>query len=53
MNTLGKHAKKFGETIHMPRIEAGLSGGDWSRILPIIETMAYKYNVIVYIYTLT
>lgn len=36
-------------TIHMPRIGCGLSGGDWSRVCPIIErTLSGHFEVYVY-----
>jgi O-acetyl-ADP-ribose deacetylase (regulator of RNase III) len=34
--TLADHAAKLGASVHMPRIGAGLAGGDWAQIEPII-----------------
>ena len=52
LGALGAHAAQHGASIHMPRIGAGLAGGDWNRILPLIEAMARNHGVDVYVYTL-
>jgi len=39
-------------SVHMPRIGAGLSGGDWKEIVKIVERVFSSHNVSVYIYDL-
>jgi O-acetyl-ADP-ribose deacetylase (regulator of RNase III) len=34
--TVAGHAQRLEASVHMPRIGAGLAGGDWSRIEPMI-----------------
>ena len=46
LNKLNTWAKVKNATIHMPMIGAGLGGGDWERILKIIENSALVDNVI-------
>lgn len=45
-----KEAKQNEATVHMPRIGAGVAGGDWALIAPIIgeELVAHGLNVTVY-----
>ena len=52
LRSLGRHAAKNKATVHMPRIGAGLGGGDWGRVLPLIEAMAKDHDLDVYVYTL-
>merc|ERR1712066_708697 len=44
------HAASVNASVHMPRIGAGLAGGDWAKIETIIEAMAKKCGVDVYVY---
>ena len=46
------HAAARKATVHMPRIDAGLAGGDWTRIEQMACRMAVKHRVLVVIYTL-
>jgi O-acetyl-ADP-ribose deacetylase (regulator of RNase III) len=36
LDAVAGHAQRLGASVHMPRIGAGLAGGDWSRIEPMI-----------------
>ena len=45
-------AKEHGASVHMPRIGAGLAGGDWKRISEIIEQELIGRGVAVTVYTL-
>jgi len=49
LNKINKKAKRNNYTIHMPRIGAGLAGGDWIQIEKIIKRCVKVDN---YIYTL-
>lgn len=49
LDKIHKKAKKTNYTIHMPRIGAGLAGGDWDSIENIIKRFVKVDN---YIYTL-
>jgi len=40
------------ESIHMPRIGAGLAGGDWKIIEPLIEKTICQTELAVYVYDL-
>lgn len=37
LDSLAEHAAARGATVHLPRIGAGLAGGDWDRIRHMIE----------------
>jgi O-acetyl-ADP-ribose deacetylase (regulator of RNase III) len=45
-------ARANGATVHMPRIGAGLAGGDWDRISRIVEEELDAKGVAVTVYTL-
>jgi hypothetical protein len=49
LNSVYSHAKKYGYTLHGPRVGAVLSGGDWPTIEAIIKN---TMTVDTYIYTL-
>ncbi len=40
------------QTLALPKIGAGLAGGDWNRILPILERQSKSSAIDFYIYTL-
>lgn len=44
LNTTAARARVLGATVHMPRIGAGLAGGDWTRIEPMIRTALTTYG---------
>ena len=52
LDALGLHAAAKKTTVHMPRIGAGLAGGDWTRIEQTVCRMAVKHRMLVVIYTL-
>jgi hypothetical protein len=45
-------AQEVGATVHMPRIGAGLAGGKWDEISPIIETELTTNGIPVLVYDL-
>ena len=52
LKTVARFAKESGASVHMPRIGAGLAGGDWARISRIIEEELVNRGVAVTVYTL-
>lgn len=48
METLKSFAKAKGLSIAMPKIGAGLAGGDWNKIQAILAEVFNDYNVTVY-----
>ena len=44
------YAKRNELTVHLPKIGAGLAGGDWNEIFPLIENISDSYGVITTIY---
>lgn len=44
------HAKTNQFSVHMPMIGAGLAGGDWNEILPLITNISDSYGVATTIY---
>ena len=40
------------KTVHMPKIGCGLAGGDWNKVVPIIEDTLIYANIPVFVYTL-
>jgi O-acetyl-ADP-ribose deacetylase (regulator of RNase III) len=46
--TLARFALSHGATVHMPRIGAGLAGGDWERIEALIARCLVECDVTVY-----
>lgn len=52
LNRVAELANEYHAAVHMPRIGAGLAGGDWQKIEEIIaKTLSYN-DVPTYIYTL-
>lgn len=47
-----EEAARSGATVHMPRIGAGVAGGDWAIIAPIIEKELASQGVNVTVYDL-
>ena len=43
-------AKELGASVHMPRIGCGLAGGDWTKIVPLIEEHLVGAGVAVTVY---
>merc|ERR1712039_164091 len=43
-------AARDGASLHMPRIGAGLAGGEWEKIQQILEAMIKRYSVSIYVY---
>jgi len=52
LEKVGEHAKKIGATVHMPRIGAGLAGGSWEEIEPLIEKALSARGVQAHVYDL-
>ncbi|MEU1792261.1 macro domain-containing protein [Streptomyces sparsogenes] len=52
LGRLAEHALDLGASVHMPRIGAGLAGGDWARIEPLIGKQLCARGVDVTIYDL-
>jgi O-acetyl-ADP-ribose deacetylase (regulator of RNase III) len=52
LEKVGEHAKKIGATVHMPRIAAGLAGGSWEEIEPLIEKALSARGVQAHVYDL-
>lgn len=48
LGTVAEFATRNGASVHMPRIGAGLAGGDWSTIEGIIESELAELSVTVY-----
>ena len=49
---VAKFARRHGASVHMPRIGAGLAGGDWNRIEKIIREELSRAGVDVTVYDL-
>ncbi|MPY66534.1 macro domain-containing protein [Deinococcus sp. SDU3-2] len=47
-----EEAERTGATVHMPRIGAGVAGGDWAVIAPIIEEELAAHGIAVTVYDL-
>lgn len=52
LGTLAQHALRIEASIHMPRIGAGLAGGDWALIEPLIVKQLCASGVDVTVYDL-
>lgn len=52
LGRLGDHALNLRASVHMPRIGAGLAGGEWSRIEPLIAKQLCERGIAVTIYDL-
>jgi hypothetical protein len=50
LQTVRDRALCDGASVHMPRIGAGLAGGDWQRIEPIILAILVSADVAVTVY---
>jgi O-acetyl-ADP-ribose deacetylase (regulator of RNase III) len=48
LSSLAHFAAAHNATVHMPRIGAGLAGGDWERIAALIERHLDEREVTVY-----
>lgn len=49
---VAKFAKRHNASVHMPRIGAGLAGGDWNRIAKIVDEELCRAGVDVTVYDL-
>lgn len=52
LGALAVHATARGASVHMPRIGAGLAGGDWNLIEQLITTQLCKAGIAVTVYDL-
>ena len=52
LTELYEWAQEQGDSIHMPKIGAGLARGDWSKIAEIINAHCEQYKVPTYVYEL-
>ncbi|MGW7597179.1 Appr-1-p processing protein [Streptomyces antimycoticus] len=52
LGRLAEYTVNLKASVHMPRIGAGLAGGDWSRIEPLIEKQLCEQGVDVTVYDL-
>lgn len=52
LDTVAERAAEFGGSVHLPRIGAGLAGGDWSRIEDMIGRAFAARSVPVTVYVL-
>jgi O-acetyl-ADP-ribose deacetylase (regulator of RNase III) len=52
LGTLAEHALRLDASVHMPRIGAGLAGGDWTRIESLIADRLCVRGVDVTVYDL-
>jgi O-acetyl-ADP-ribose deacetylase (regulator of RNase III) len=52
LQRVASFAQEVGATVHMPRIGAGLAGGKWDEISPIIEAELTTNSVPVVVYNL-
>lgn len=50
LKKVASFAKKHKATVHMPRIGAGLAGGSWDKIKPILEGTLVNSGVEVFVY---
>ncbi|WP_433051635.1 macro domain-containing protein [Dactylosporangium sp. CS-033363] len=50
---LAGHARRLGASVHMPRIGAGLAGGKWERIEPLIIERLCAQEIQTVVYDLT
>jgi O-acetyl-ADP-ribose deacetylase (regulator of RNase III) len=48
LSTVARFATERGATVHMPRIGAGLAGGDWEQIAALIEQCLVGHEATVY-----
>jgi len=52
LEKVGEYAEEHGATVHMPRIGAGLAGGSWEKIEPLIEEALSARGVQAIVYDL-
>lgn len=52
LRQIAEFAQDFSGEVHMPKIGAGLAGGDWKLIEKIIEEELTDKNIPVFVYTL-
>lgn len=50
LSRVGDWAVEYGASVHMPRIGAGLAGGKWERIEPLIISALCERDVAVWVY---
>lgn len=48
METIKSYAKNSNQSVAIPKIGAGLAGGDWNIILKILEDVFMDYDITVY-----
>lgn len=48
--TLADYALQVRASVHMPRIACGLSGGEWTRVEPMIERALGERDIAVFVY---
>jgi O-acetyl-ADP-ribose deacetylase (regulator of RNase III) len=48
LTELARHASDLGASVHMPRIGAGLAGGQWDEIEPLVVNRLADIDVTVY-----
>jgi O-acetyl-ADP-ribose deacetylase (regulator of RNase III) len=48
LGTVAAFATEHDLSVHMPRIGAGLAGGDWNRIAAMIEEQLYESDITIY-----
>lgn len=52
LTELYEYAQEQGDSVHMPKIGAGLARGDWSKIEEMINAHCEQYKVPTYVYEL-
>merc|ERR1712187_31106 len=50
LDAVCSYAASVGASVHMPRIGAGLAGGEWRRIEMMLESLLVKHGVDIYVY---
>lgn len=50
LNKVAEYAKQHNCSVHMPKIGAGLAGGDWNKIEEIINKCLVEKNIQTYVY---
>ncbi|NUT90575.1 MAG: macro domain-containing protein [Saccharothrix sp.] len=53
LRALAEHAARLGASVHMPRIGAGLAGGRWERIEPLVVEELADRGISVTVYDLS
>lgn len=52
MTALAAHCAHLDAEVHMPRIGAGLAGGSWERIEPLLQAHLLAHGITVTVYDL-